>query len=128
MMLPASTCSPPKRLTPSRFDSESRPFFELPPAFLCAMSLLLALLRAADAGDLDFSERLTMTLHALVVLTAPELDDHDLVGSALRDDLRFDFAALHERRADLDLRAFADEQDVLERDGIANRGVELLDA
>jgi hypothetical protein len=35
MMLPAITCSPPKRLTPSRFDSESRLFFVLPPAFLC---------------------------------------------------------------------------------------------
>src|SRR5688572_27906287 len=126
MMFPASTCWPPKRLTPSRFDSESRPFFELPPAFLCAMSLLLAC--AADARDLDFRERLTMTEDALVVLAAPELDDRDLVFSALRYDLRLDLAALQQRRADLDLGAFADEQDVLERDGVADGGVELLDA
>src|SRR5262245_25984647 len=104
MMLPASTCSPPKRFTPSRFDSESRPFFELPPAFLCAMSLLLG---AADRRDLDFRERLAMTLDALVVLAAPELDDDDLVVAALRDDLALDFAALEQRRADFDVGAFA---------------------
>ena len=40
MMLPASTCSPPKTLTPSRLEWESRPLRVLPPAFLCAMCLL----------------------------------------------------------------------------------------
>src|SRR5690606_34869870 len=40
-MLPARTRSPPNFFTPRRFDSESRPLREEPPAFLCAMVLLL---------------------------------------------------------------------------------------
>jgi hypothetical protein len=41
MMLPAGITWPPKRFTPSRFALESRPLRELPPAFLCAILLLL---------------------------------------------------------------------------------------
>src|SRR6056297_614977 len=41
-MLPAMTCSPPNFLTPRRLDSESRPFRDEPPAFLCAISFILA--------------------------------------------------------------------------------------
>ena len=42
-MLPARTFWPPKRLTPSRLLSESRPLREEPPAFLCAIVLLRSL-------------------------------------------------------------------------------------
>ena len=52
----------------------------------------------------------------------------DLVLAALRDDLGLDLAARHERCADLDLRALADEQHFIERDGIADGGFEALDA
>src|SRR5215813_2339846 len=45
MMLPAGTTWPPKRFTPRRWPGESRPLRELPPAFLCAMALLLLGLR-----------------------------------------------------------------------------------
>ena len=38
MMLPDITTSPPNFFTPSLLPAESRPFLELPPAFLCAMS------------------------------------------------------------------------------------------
>src|SRR3989338_5735453 len=41
-MLPALTDSPPKHLTPNIFGLESRPLRVLPPAFLCAIVLLLA--------------------------------------------------------------------------------------
>src|SRR5690606_35094115 len=41
MMLPASTASPPNFFTPRRLDSESRPLREEPPAFLCAIGVLL---------------------------------------------------------------------------------------
>src|SRR5688500_9553208 len=37
MMLPARALWPPNSLTPRRFDSESRPLRDEPPAFLCAM-------------------------------------------------------------------------------------------
>jgi hypothetical protein len=36
---PAVIASPPYALTPSRFECESRPLRELPPAFLCAICL-----------------------------------------------------------------------------------------
>ena len=70
----------------------------------------------------------TMTLGAPVVLAAAEFDDDDFVLSALRDDLGLDLAARYERRADLDLRAFADEENLIEGDGVADGGVEPLDA
>src|SRR5262245_46086587 len=41
MMLPASTFSPPNFFTPRRLDSESRPLRDEPPAFLCAIGVLL---------------------------------------------------------------------------------------
>ena len=37
MILPAKTLSPPNFLTPNLRPAESRPFLELPPAFLCAI-------------------------------------------------------------------------------------------
>src|ERR671911_28679 len=40
-MLPGTTASPPNFFTPRRLDSESRPLRDEPPAFLCAISLLL---------------------------------------------------------------------------------------
>src|SRR5207342_1330080 len=65
MMLPARTVSLPNFFTPRRFDSESRPLREEPPAFLCAIaenSYFLALgaaflaagLAAALAGAASF--------------------------------------------------------------------------
>src|SRR6056297_1213170 len=51
-MLPASTRSPPKRLTPRNLGFESRPLRVEPPAFLCA--ICLALHTGNDIGDLDF--------------------------------------------------------------------------
>src|SRR5688572_19637803 len=81
---------------------------------------------AADCRDLDFSERLAMTLSTPVMLTAPEFDDDDLVFATLRDDLRLDLAAADERCADFDGGALADEQHLIERDSIANGRVEAL--
>jgi hypothetical protein len=39
MMFPALTLSPPNFLQPRRCPPESLPFLELPPAFLCAISV-----------------------------------------------------------------------------------------
>src|SRR5882672_11080459 len=128
MMFPAPTCSPPKHLTPSRFECESRPFLVLPPAFLCAMPLLLAHSGAADRSDLYFGERLTMTLCAPVVFTLTEFDDHDLFIATLRDDLGGHLAAGYERSTDLDVGALADHQYLVELDGCAYVRDELFDA
>src|SRR3954469_17452244 len=91
-MLPAETCSPPKRLTPSLLAWESRPLRELPPAFLCAMSYSFkcgAGLLALDARDLDFRIRLPMALVLLVVLAPAHLENLHLVAAPVREDFRF---------------------------------------
>jgi hypothetical protein len=67
-----------------------------------------------------------MTLGAPIVLAAAEFDDRDLVLAPLRDDLGVDLAAFDERRAELDLLSLADEQDLIECDGVADGGVEAL--
>ncbi len=46
----------------------------------------------------------------------------------LRDYFGLDLAAGQERRADLDVGAFADEQHLVERDGVADGGVETFHA
>src|SRR5690606_17102313 len=48
IMLPATTRSPPNFFTPRRLDSESRPLRDDPPAFLCAIRLLLCAYRGAS--------------------------------------------------------------------------------
>ena len=107
------------------FDSESRPFFELPPAFLCAMpySLPAPLIEVISTSvkPADAPVRACSACGA-------ELDDRDLVAAALGDDFRLHLAARYERRADIDGRAFADHQHLVELDGVAHRDIELLDA
>src|SRR5688572_23855965 len=49
-MLPPTTSWPPNFFTPRRRPAESRPLRELPPAFLCAISNYLLLLRSGLRG------------------------------------------------------------------------------
>src|SRR4029079_19458024 len=118
-MLPASTRSPPNFLRPSRFDSESRPFLVLPPAFLCAMTRSRSMTTvgsADDAGGLHFGIGLAVRALPQVVLAATEFDDTPLVALAVTLHGRDDFAAAQERRADLDAVALPDQQHLLEFD------------
>src|SRR6516162_2401368 len=119
MMLPASTCSPPKRFTPRRLEWESRPFLVLPPAFLCAMSCFLpgyCRSARADVGHLHFGKHLPVVLLPQVVRAALEL--HDRYLGAL---------PMAHNRGD-HVRALADQQDLSKLDRGAGLGVELLDA
>src|SRR3954453_18389926 len=50
MIEPAETSWPSPRLTPRRWPTLSRPFFELEPAFLCAMAYSAFLARGRLAG------------------------------------------------------------------------------
>src|SRR5262245_8477028 len=120
---PALTRSPPKTLTPRRLAFESRPFLELPPAFLCAIALALN-----DIVDAQFRVRLPVALRLLVVLAAAQLEDAHLVGAAVRHDRGLHLGARNERRADLDPVAGADEKHFLERHGAADLGGERLHA
>src|SRR6185436_13237827 len=128
-MLPASTCSPPNRFTPSRLEWDSRPLRVLPPAFLCAMRVASCAASArADIRDLHFGEGLTMGAAAHVVLATAEFHDGDLVTLAVANHGGDDLAALQERRTDLHIRALAEEQHLAEFDSGTRLGVELLDA
>src|SRR6056297_1616184 len=131
MMLPASTCSPPNFLTPSRLDSESRPLRVLPPAFLCAISHYLRGIRPSsaggDAGDLDLGEILPMALRPPVILATMELHDFHLARLPLGHDGGLHLAALEVRLADADVVPVADQENPVELDTGAFLGVQLLD-
>src|SRR5215813_8408206 len=50
-IIPALTSCPSNSLTPSRFDCESRPFFEEPSPFLCAIVFVLCFQRGVERGE-----------------------------------------------------------------------------
>src|SRR5215471_15576008 len=122
MMLPASINSPPYDLMPRRFDSESRPLRELPPAFLCAISSALRPLSADDAFDLELGVILPMPLVFPVVLAAAHLEDLDLVMPAVADNGRLHRRARHDRLTDSNAFAFTNHQYLVEHDLRADFG------
>src|SRR6516162_5652541 len=131
MMLPASTCSPPKRFTPRRLEWESRPFLVLPPAFLCAMSCFLpgyCRSARADVGHLHFGKHLPVVLLPQVVRAALELHDRYLGALPMAHNRGEHLAALERGLPHFHVRALADQQDLSELDRGAGLGVELLDA
>src|SRR5689334_14655276 len=101
MIFPASTCSPPKRLTPSRLACDSRPFLVLPPAVFCAMTDCLRHSARADVGDFDVGELLPVVLLPQIVLAAAELHDRHLRTLPVAHDGRDDLPALEQRLAEL---------------------------
>src|SRR6187402_2105647 len=121
-MLPASTCSPPKRFTPRRLLWDSRPLRVLPPAFLCAISCSLR-----DRRNLHQRVLLAMIAGPLVVFAATELHDHLLLALAVAFHRRADGCACEQRSAHLEVAAIGYQQHFVERDGRARSCVELLD-
>src|SRR4029434_1230222 len=109
MILPAGMSSPPYAFTPRRFDWESRPLRELPPAFLCAMPLPL------DVVDAHVGVPLPVPLRLLEVLAPAHLEDAHFFATAVRDHGRTDLRARDKRRADTHAFTFADHQDLVER-------------
>src|SRR5919199_1876885 len=71
MMLPASTCSPPNFFTPRRLLSESRPFRDEPPAFLCAMTNYFSSVGLAAGAFLDFLAGAASEVDTSVVASVP---------------------------------------------------------
>src|SRR6478752_3995007 len=114
MIAPAVIASPPYALTPSRFECESRPLRELPPAFLCAIYLPRTDASADDAVDLQLGVSLTMTLMLLVVLAASHLEDLDLVAAPMRKHCRVDRCSGQRRLAQPDAVTVADHQNLVE--------------
>src|SRR5690242_1351814 len=103
-MLPAVTLWPPNTLTPRYCALLSRPLRVAPWPFLCAIGLVLLATEprsAADAGDPQLGERLTMAVLAAVALAAPNLEHDQLALPALSHDLGAHLRARDERLADL---------------------------
>src|SRR6201999_817540 len=94
MISPAFTCWPPKRLTPSRWALESRPFRLDEAPFLCAMSALRlripCLGRRFDTGDPDLRVLLAVAETTPVAGLVPVVDHIDLWPGGVADDLRGD--------------------------------------
>src|SRR5579863_7686191 len=101
MIEPPVTVCPAKIFTPSRCALESRPFFELPSPFLCAIAVFLrsaqrgrkiprlrgvAVAVHLDLADLHLGERLAVALQLLVLLLPLEVEDQHLVAAAFADD------------------------------------------
>src|SRR5690606_4835956 len=81
-----------------------------------------------NSGDLQLGVGLTMPMLAAVVLPTLELEDDDLLGPILRDDLRADLGPLDERLANLGGVAPRDEQNLVEFDRVSGVAGEFLDA
>src|SRR3569832_1908703 len=95
--------------------------------FMCHGTNLLRVLTGRDAGDLQFGIVLAMSRHLLIVLTAAEFDDLDLVAAAVALHGGGDLAAGHEGGADLHALAFTDHQHLIQFHGAALFDVEELD-
>src|SRR5262249_6897069 len=144
-ILPASTCSPPYFLIPSRRPAVSRPLREEPPAFLCAMTMFPSCGDETSAADdlLDAYRRLLLAVPALAarVLAATRLECDDLWRAALLDDFGSDFGARKDRRANFRLGHAGHHQhlgelhqraglprDLLDREHVVSRHAILLAA
>src|SRR5438093_13182431 len=99
MIAPAVTSWPANTLTPSRCAAESRPFFDEPSPFLCAIPGRLLRwglrgllprarpLRLTDALDLDPGQLAAMPAGLLVARLGLELEDLDLFAADMLDHL-----------------------------------------
>src|SRR6185369_11284184 len=90
MMLPAFTISPPNFLQPSRCPSESLPLRELPPAFLCAISVSPRenyYLLCTDLFNLENRSVLAMSAQLTCPFATLRLEHQDLLVFALSRDL-----------------------------------------
>src|SRR5580765_5946116 len=99
MIDPPWMSCPSKRLTPRRWEFESRPFLELPPAFLCAMDE--APCRSGlDGFDLDGRVVLAVpAAPAARVLPRAVPEDQHLLAAALLDDSAAHRRPRHDGRA-----------------------------
>src|SRR5688500_3346776 len=123
MIMPAFTSWPPYFFTPSRFDSESRPFREEAAPFLCAIALLLLFFLSRPAGqlyvrDLDRGVALTVARVAPVAGLAAVFVNLDLRAFTLADHLG-EHAGLRELRpARARLALVIDDQERRELEGL----------
>src|SRR5829696_4235339 len=131
-IVPERTNCPSERLTPSRFDSLSRPLRELPTPFLWAMTLsfeVLALVAESgvDRRDRHPRQRLAMAGATPVPLLRLVLEDDDFRTAILLLDLCLDGCPGQQRRADPGRAITADHEYSIKRDVCTRLDRQLLD-
>src|SRR5690606_15767351 len=125
MISPALTSWPPKRLTPRRLLSDSRPLRVLPAAFLCAIVQILQ--SGLDAGDLHGSKPLAVALLLAMMLAAAEFDDTNLVVTTLFNHFSGHLGTADQRLANSDLVTVCNQQHFVEVNAFASADFQLLD-
>src|SRR5690606_18866881 len=114
IMLPGTTNSPPYFFTPRRFECESRPLRDDPPAFLCAISVTSWSGRlpsgADDVGNPNFRQILAVAPLAPGVLATALLERDELRAAGLLHELRRDLGSRDGRRSDLRRPVASDHQ------------------
>src|SRR5215207_11167666 len=131
-IVPERTNCPSERLTPSRFDSLSRPLRELPTPFLWAMTLsfdVLALVTESgvDRRDRHPCQRLAMAGATPVPLLRLVLEDDDFRTAKLLLDLSLDGSSVQQRRANPGRPVAAHHEHTVERDIRTRLDGKLLD-
>src|SRR5208337_3065862 len=126
MMFPARTNSPPNFFTPLRCPALSRPFRELPPAFLCAIIFLQKLKAAvieseivpmlADIFHAHSRIGLSVSLSFPVTFAAFVLEDHDFGRAPLPDYGGLNPNAFHKGLANPQLIALGEKEHLIEGD------------
>src|SRR6478735_4680237 len=128
MISPALTTWPPKRLTPSRWELESRPFLVEAAPFLCAIWIspwcTVSSRSEGDVGDLDLGVLLAVTLALLVAGLVLVLLDDDLGALGGAEDLDGDAGLVEAGRGD---RLAVDDHDHRQRQRVADRRRDLVD-
>src|SRR5712691_5260649 len=108
-MLPASTCWPPKRLTPRRCAFDSRLFLEDDWPFLCATVCSLSL----DAGHANARELVAVAAPLAILAPAFELEDAKLHAAVVIHHFGREACTLHVGLADGDLVAVREHENLI---------------
>ena len=96
-------------------------------SFSVKNSHLVIIQSQSDLGDLHLGVGLTMADGLLLALLSLVLEDGDLLGLAVLDDLSLDGCTLNNGRANLGVLAVQDSQNLLELHGSLSLSVQLLD-
>src|SRR2546422_573334 len=115
-------------LAAERLDAEALGVGIAPVARAAARFLVSHALPLQDIVDADLGVRLPMALRFLVVLAPAQLEDFQFLTASVRHHRALHLGAGDERRADLQVVAFADEQHLVERDRRADFRRQRLDA
>src|SRR5438552_3731289 len=125
---PSPPSGPPRGTDLSRRNAEALGLGIATVARAAARFLVSHALPLQDIVDADLGVRLPMALRFLVVLAPAQLEDFQFLAASVRHHRALHLGAGNERRADLQVVAFADEQYFVERDRRADFSRQRLHA